>query len=49
VLAAARAGDEAAFRALVGPHLRALHLHSYRMLGSYADADEAVQEATLRA
>jgi RNA polymerase sigma-70 factor (ECF subfamily) len=49
VLAAARDGDEAAFRALVSPHLRALHLHSYRMLGSYTDAEEAVQEATLAA
>jgi RNA polymerase sigma-70 factor (ECF subfamily) len=49
VLAAARAGDGGAFRVLVGPHLRALHVHSYRMLGSYADAEEAVQEATLRA
>jgi RNA polymerase sigma-70 factor (ECF subfamily) len=38
-----------AFRTLVAPHLRALHLHSYRMLGSFADAEEAVQEAILRA
>ena len=49
VLAAARAGDTEAFHTLVAPHLRALHLHSYRMLGSYTDAEEAVQEATLRA
>jgi RNA polymerase sigma-70 factor (ECF subfamily) len=49
LLAAALAGDAEAFRSLVAPHLRALHLHSYRMLGSYADAEEAVQEATLRA
>jgi RNA polymerase sigma-70 factor (ECF subfamily) len=48
-LTAARAGDGDAFRALVGPHLRALHVHCYRMLGSYADAEEAVQEATVRA
>jgi RNA polymerase sigma-70 factor (ECF subfamily) len=48
-LAAARAGDGDAFRALVAPHLRALHVHCYRMLGSYTDAEEAVQEATLRA
>ncbi len=49
LLDAARAGDDTAFRALVAPHLRALHLHSYRMLGSYHDAEEALQEAMLRA
>jgi RNA polymerase sigma-70 factor (ECF subfamily) len=49
LLAAARGGDGDAFRALVAPHLRALHVHSYRMLGSYDDAEEAVQEALLRA
>jgi len=49
LLAAARAGDGEAFRALVDPHLRALHLHCYRMLGSLDEADEAVQESLLRA
>jgi RNA polymerase sigma-70 factor (ECF subfamily) len=49
LLAAARGGDGDAFRALIAPHLRALHLHSYRMLGSYDDAEEAVQETLLRA
>jgi len=49
LLDAARAGDNAAFQALVAPHLRALHLHSYRMLGSYHDAEEALQETLLRA
>jgi RNA polymerase sigma-70 factor, ECF subfamily len=49
LLAAARTGDGAAFQTLVEPHLRALHVHSYRMLGSYHDAEEAVQETLLRA
>ena len=49
LLDAARRGDDGAFRALVSPHLRALHLHGYRMLGSHEDAEEAVQETLLRA
>ncbi len=48
-LAAARAGDADAFRDLMAPHRRLLHLHCYRMLGSYADAEDAMQEATVRA
>jgi RNA polymerase sigma-70 factor (ECF subfamily) len=48
-LDAARGGDGEAFRELVAPHLRALHVHCYRMLGSYHDAEEATQEALLRA
>ena len=49
VLDAARAGDRAAFESLLVPHLRALHLHSYRMLGSFTDAQDAVQETMLHA
>ena len=49
MLAAARAGDQDAFAALLQPHRRALHLHCYRMLGSLDDADDAMQEAELLA
>jgi RNA polymerase sigma-70 factor (ECF subfamily) len=49
VLDAARGGDREAFETLVLPHQRALHLHSYRMLGSFTDAQDAVQETLLHA
>ena len=49
LLDAARRGDEYAYASLVEPHRRALHAHSYRMLGSVHDADDAVQDALLRA
>jgi RNA polymerase sigma-70 factor (ECF subfamily) len=49
LVAAARAGDERAFVELTAPHRRALHLHCYRLLGSLHDADDALQEALLRA
>jgi RNA polymerase sigma-70 factor (TIGR02960 family) len=49
LIARARAGDDGAFRELTEPHLRELQVHCYRMLGSFADAEDALQDTLLSA
>src|ERR671915_567152 len=49
VAAAASAGDEAAFSALAERYRRELQLHCYRMLASFEDSEDLVQETFLRA
>ena len=49
LLRRAREDGEGAFRALIEPHHASLHAHCYRMLGSVHDADDALQDALLRA
>ena len=49
LVAAAKAGDEAAFRDLIEPLSRELSAYAYRMLGAFQDAEDALQETRLKA
>ena len=45
----AKAGDNDAFEALIGPYRHELQVHCYRILGSVQDAEDVLQETLLAA
>ncbi|HEX6048378.1 MAG TPA: RNA polymerase subunit sigma-70 [Gemmatimonadaceae bacterium] len=49
LVTAAIAGDESAFTTLTRRYRRELHVHCYRMLASFEDAEDLVQETFLKA
>lgn len=49
LIAAAKAGNESAFRDLIEPLARELSAYAYRMLGGFQDAEDALQETRIKA
>src|SRR5262245_2813262 len=49
LISRAKGGDGDAFRELTEPHRRALRVHCYRLLGSFQDAEDALQDTLLAA
>lgn len=49
VLTRAQSGDADAFQEITDPYRRELHMHCYRILGSFQDAEDLLQETLLSA